>query len=280
MLASILLALAASGSLSPEEARWNAPVAPFRIADNLYYVGTADLASYLIVDPEGMILLDGGLEASAPLILDNIRALGFDPKRVRYLINSQAHYDHAGGLAALKEATGAELLASPADAELLERGGSGDFQWGDRFIYPAVKVDARLRDGAELKLGAIRMTAHLTPGHTRGCTSWTMPVQVDGRARQALFVCGASAPGYTLVGNTAYPWIMDDFRRSFATWRKLPCDLFLGAHGSYFGLTEKRARMAPGRPNPFVDPKGCRTFLNGAEQRIEAQAAKGAMQGG
>lgn len=280
MLAPMLLALAASAPLSAEEARWNVPVAPFRIAGNLYYVGTADLASYLVVDPEGMILLDGGLKASAPLILDNIRALGFDPKRVRYLINSQAHYDHAGGLAALKEATGAELLASPADAELLERGGSGDFQWGDRFTYPPVRVDGRLRDGAELTLGAIRMTAHLTPGHTRGCTSWTMPVQVDGRVAQALFVCGASAPGYTLVGNEAYPWVMEDFRRSFATWRKLPCDIFLGAHGSYFGLAEKRARMAPGGPNPFVDPKGCRAFLQGAEQRIEAQAAKGAMQGG
>lgn len=280
MLALSLLALAASRPLSPDEVRWNAPVAPFRIAGNLYYVGTADLASYLIVDPEGMVLLDGGLEASAPLILDNIRTLGFDPKRVRYLLNSQAHSDHAGGLAALKEATGAELLASPADAELLERGGSGDPQWGDQLTFPPAKVDARLRDGAELKLGAIRMTAHLTPGHTRGCTSWTLPVRVDGRNANALFVCGATAPGYKLKGNPAYPWIMDDFRRSFATWRKLPCDLFLGAHGSYFGMTEKRARIVPGRPNPFVDPKGCRAFLNAAEQRIEAQAAKDAMQGG
>jgi metallo-beta-lactamase class B len=266
------LALAAAAPLNAEETRWNAPVAPFRIAGNLYYVGTADLASYLIVDPEGMILLDGGMEASAPLILDNIRALGFDPKRVRYLLNSQAHYDHAGGLAALKEASGAELLASAADAELLERGGTGDFQWGDRFAYPPVRADARLRDGAEVTLGAIRMTAHLTPGHTRGCTSWTLPVEVDGRTREALFVCGASAPGYRLVGNPAYPWIMDDFHRSFATWRALPCDLFLGAHASYFGMAEKRAKMAPRRPNPFVDPQGCRAFLARAERTIETQA--------
>lgn len=279
MLALALLALAASRPLSPDEVRWNAPVTPFRIADDLYYVGTADLASYLIVDPEGMILLDGGLDASAPLILDNIRTLGFDPKRVRYLINSQAHNDHAGGLAALKDATGAKLLASAPDAALLERGGSGDPQWGDQLTFPPVKVDARLRDGAELKLGAIRMTAHVTPGHTRGCTSWTLPVNVDGRLRSALFVCGATAPGYKLKANAAYPWIMDDFRRSFAAWRKLPCDLFLGAHGSYFGMAEKRARMEPGRPNPFVDPKGCRAFLEAAEQRIEAQAAKDAMRG-
>lgn len=270
----LLALLALAAPLGADEARWNAPAEPFRIAGNLYYVGTADLASYLIVDPEGMILLDGGLEASAPQILDNIRTLGFDPRRVKYLLNSQAHYDHAGGLLALKKATGARLLASAADADLLERGGAGDFQWGDRLTYPKVSVDGRLKDGAQVKLGAIRMTAHLTPGHTRGCTSWTLPVEVDGRTRQALFICGASAPGYRLAGNPAYPGIMEDFRRSFATWRKLPCDLFLGAHASYFGMAEKRARMAPGKPNPFVDPAGCRTFLDGAERRIRAQAAK------
>lgn len=273
----ILSALMMLAPLTADERRWNAPAAPFRIADDLYYVGTADLASYLIVDPAGMILLDGGLEASAPQILANIRTLGFDPRRVKYLLNSQAHSDHAGGLAALKDTTGAQLIASPADADLLERGGAGDFQWGDRLTYPPVKVDARLRDGAEVTVGAVRMTAHFTPGHTHGCTSWTMPVRVDGRVRQALFICGASAPGYRLTGNPAYPWIMDDFRRSFATWRKLPCDLFLGAHASYFGLAEKRARMAPGKPNPFVDPAGCRAFLARAEQAIRAQAAKDAM---
>jgi len=269
-----MLALLMAAQLSAEEARWNAPAQPFRIADGLYYVGTADLASYLFVDRAGMILLDGGLEASAPLILDNIRALGFDPKRVRYLINSQAHYDHAGGLKALKEATGAELLASAPDAELLERGGAGDFQWGDELTYPAVKVDGRLRDGAVLKLGALRLTAHLTPGHTRGCTSWTTTATVYGRATPALFICGASAPGYTLLNNPAYPWMRADFRRSFATWRKLPCDLFLGAHASYYGMTEKRARLRPGSPNPFVDPVGCRAFLAKAEQRLAEQAAK------
>lgn len=265
--------------LTADEARWNAPVQPFRIAGNLYYVGTADLASYLIVDPKGMILLDGGLEASAPQIVANIRALGFDPRQVKYLLNSQAHSDHAGGLAALKEATGAQLLASPADAELLERGGTGDPQWSDRLTYPPATVDGRLRDGAAVTVGTAKMTAHFTPGHTRGCTSWTLPVRVDGKVRSALFICGASAPGYRLIGNPAYPWIMDDFRRSFATWRKLPCDLFLGAHGSYFGMAEKRLRLAAGKPNPFVDPAGCRAFLAKAEQNIRAQAAKEAKTG-
>jgi metallo-beta-lactamase class B len=271
----MLLSLLLAAQLSAEEARWNAPVAPFRITDGLYYVGTADLASYLFVDRAGMILLDGGLEESAPLILDNIRTLGFDPRRVRYLINSQAHFDHAGGLKALKDATGAELLASAADATLLENGGAGDFhQWEDDATYPAVQVDGRIRDGAKLTLGTITLTAHLTPGHTRGCTSWTMRVRVDGKRRTALFICGASAPGYKLTDNAAYPSIMDDFRRSFAIWRKLPCDVFLGAHASYFGMAEKRARLGAGGSNPFVDPQGCRTFLDKAERRIAEQAAK------
>lgn len=269
-----LSALLMLAPLTADEIRWNAPAAPFRIADNLYYVGTADLASYLIVDPKGMILLDGGLEASAPQILANIRTLGFDPRRVTYLLNSQAHSDHAGGLAALKEATGAQLLASPADARLLERGGAADPQWGDDMLYPAVKVDGRLRDGAVVTVGAAKMIAHFTPGHTPGCTSWSLPVRMNGKVRQALFICGASAPGYKLVGNPAYPWIMDDFLRSFATWRKLPCDLFLGAHASYFGMTEKRAQMARGKSNPFVDPAGCRAFLARADGNIRAQAAK------
>ena len=260
--------------LSEEEARWNAPVAPFRIADNLYYVGTADLAAYLVVDPAGMILLDGGLPQSAPLILDSIRKLGFDPGRVRYLINSQAHFDHAGGLAELKAATGGKLLASAPDAELLMRGGSGDFAFGDTLTYAPVKVDSLIKDGAVLSLGRIRMTAHLTPGHTRGCTSWTMPVRVDRRMRNALFICGASAPGYRLSDNPAYPSIMDDFGRSFAKWRALDCDLFLGAHASYSGMAEKRARMASARSNSFVDPEGCQAFLYKAEASIRDQHAK------
>ncbi|NNM77422.1 subclass B3 metallo-beta-lactamase [Sphingomonas sp. ID1715] len=273
MLAALLLA-AAPVALSEEERAWNAPVAPFRIADNLYYVGTADLAAYLVVDPAGMILLDGGLPQSAPLILDSIRQLGFDPKHVRYLINSQAHRDHAGGLAELKRATGAKLLASAPDAALLERGGTGDFAFGDRLTYPPVKADGLLRDKAVLSLGRIRMTARLTPGHTRGCTSWTLPVRADGHVRQALFICGASAPGYRLTDNRAYPWIMEDFRRSFETWRSLPCDLFLGAHASYYGMAEKRAQMEPGKPNPFFDPQGCRAFLSRSEARLRVQAAK------
>lgn len=256
-----------------DEAR-NQPAAPFRIADNLYYVGTRDIAVYLFAGPRGMVLLDGGYEASAPLVLANIRKLGFDPGTIRILIASQAHSDHVGGLPAIKAATGARLYASAADATLLERGGSGDFAFGDSLRFPPVGVDHILRDGDIVRLGPIRLTAHFTPGHTKGCTSWTMTARDRGRSLAALFVCGASAPGYRLVGNPAYSRILADFAQSFAIWRGLKCELFLGAHGAYFGLEAKRAAMRPGGPNPFVDPKGCRAFLAGAEASIAAQAER------
>jgi metallo-beta-lactamase class B len=260
--------------LGPEDAERNAPAAPVRIADNLYLVGTRDIAVYLFVDPEGLILLDSGYAQSVPLVLANIRALGFDPKRIRILIASQAHFDHVAGMAAIKAATGARLHASAADAALLARGGRGDFAFGDRLAYAPVAADGILRDGDTVRLGRLRLTAHLTPGHSRGCTSWTMNASDNGRVYPALFVCGATAPGYRLVGNKAYPGIARDFARSFATWRRLPCQLFLGAHGSYFDLDRKRAALRAGGANPFVDPQGCRAFLDRAERAIAAQAAR------
>lgn len=276
LAASLLLALqpAPGAPLGPEDAARNQPFPPFRIADNLYHVGTRDIAVYLFADPKGLILLDGGYRQSAPLILANIRTLGFDPKRIRILISSQAHFDHVAGLAALKAASGGRLYASAADSALLERGGRGDFAFGDRSRFPPVKVDQLLADRETVRLGAIRLQAHLTPGHTKGCTSWTMNATDAGRAYPALFVCGATAPGYRLVGNAAYPNILRDFAASFDKWRRLPCMLFLGAHGSYFGMEAKHQAMRAGGPNPFVDPQGCRTFLDRAEQAIRDQAQR------
>lgn len=247
---------------------------PFRIAGNLYSVGAGDETAFLIAGNEGMILLDAGPPDSAGTVLANIAKLGFDPRRIRFLLNSQAHQDHAGGLAAIKARTGARMLASRADSVQLERGGHGDFAFGDDLVFAPVKVDRIVADGETVRLGNIAITARLTPGHTKGCTSWTLPVRDGGRTLQALFVCGASAPGYRLTGNAAYPEIVRDFDSSFATWRRLPCMLFLGAHGSYFGMERKRSAMAPGRPNPFVDPGGCRTFLKASEQRLRAQIAQ------
>lgn len=246
---------------------------PFRIAGNLYSVGAGDETAFLITGSDGMILLDAGPPNSAESVLANVASLGFDPRRIRLLLNSQAHQDHAGGLAAIKARTGASMIASRADAIQLERGGHGDFAFGDELVFAPVKVDRIVADGETVRLGDIAITARLTPGHTKGCTSWTLPVRDGARTLRALFICGASAPGYRLTDNPAYPEIIRDFDSSFATWRRLPCQLFLGAHGSYFGMERKRSAMAPGRTNPFVDPGGCRTFLEASEQRLRDQIA-------
>ena len=248
---------------------------PFRIADNLYHVGASDSAAYLIVGKDGMILLDGGFTADAEAVLANVEALGFDPRRIRLLLSSQAHEDHVGALAAIKARTGARMLASNADAALLESGGRGDFFFGDRLTFPPVAVDRFVADGEPVTLGDVTMVAHLTPGHTRGCTTWSTRVGDGGRTHGALFVCGPTVPGYRLTGKgAAYPGIVGDYEASFAKWRRLPCELFLGAHGSYFGLERKRGLMAAGGPNPFVDPKGCRTFLARAETAFRDQVRR------
>lgn len=256
--------------------RWTENVPPFRIADRLYYVGSQDIGVYLFDGGQaGLILIDAGMPDFAPQVLKNVGSLGFDPARIRILLNSQAHVDHAGGLAAIKRATGARMMASHEDAALLERGGKGDFQWGDELPYPAVNVDAKISDRQIVSLGSAKLTAHLMPGHTKGCTTWTLPVRIDGRMRTAQFVCGASAPGYRLLGNPAYPNIVQDFRQSFAKMRSLGCDLFLGAHGSYYDLDGKRAKLAAGsKTNPFLGAGGCRLYADMMEKRLNEQLAR------
>jgi metallo-beta-lactamase class B len=271
---TILAASASVGWAAPQDPTWTEPVQPFRIADRLYYVGSRELAAYLIDSGAGLILLDGGVPENATQVLASIRSLGFDPQRVRLLLNSQAHFDHAGALAAIKSKTGARLLASAPDAPLLERGGRGDFAWGDDLPYPQVKVDRVVRDGEEVKLGKVSLTARITPGHTKGCTTWQMPIIDGGRRYEALFLCGTTAPGYQLTNNSSYPDIVADFRRSFATWKSLPCDFFLGAHASYFGMDRKRATIGRDGANPFIDPAGCRDFIARSEQAFEKQLSK------
>lgn len=257
---------------------WMEPIAPFQIADRIYYVGSRDLSAILIDSGKGLILLDAGVPEFAPNLLANIRILGFDPKQIRILLNSQAHLDHAGGLAAIKAATGARMLASAGDAPLLERGGKGDFAWGDDLPYPPVKVDAILRDGQRVKLGAVTLTAHLTPGHTKGCTSWTIPVAIGGRTRIAQFNCSTSIPGYKLLGTPLYPNMVQDYVRTFDKLGALPCDVFLGSHGSFFNLDEKRAKLGRGGANPFVDPQGCRAYLGASEAAFRQQLAREQLQ--
>ena len=275
--ALLLTSLCRTGAAAamPDPPSWTENVAPFKIADDLYYVGSREIGIYLIDGGEGLILIDGGVAAFAPQLLANIRALGFDPRRIRILLNSQAHSDHAGALAAVKKASGAKLLASRKDAPLLESGGRGDFYFGDKLLFPAVKVDGLVRDGGKVKLGRAELTAHLTPGHTKGCTTRTMKVKSGGRTHDAQFNCSATVPGYTLLGNAAYPNMVSDYELTFAKLRRLPCDLFLASHGSFFDFDRKRAALAGGaRANPFVDPAGCRSYIGVMEGRFRAQLAR------
>jgi len=274
-IAAGALCFAPAGGANPATAAspMNQPQAPFRIADNLYYVGMSDVTSFLVVTRDGYILLDGGFDTSAPAILEHIRTLGFDPKKVKVLLNSHAHYDHAGGLAALKAATGATMMASAPDAPVLEAGGTNDFAL--KFSFPPVKVDRIVRDGEAITLGGVSITAHVTAGHTKGCTTWTLPVTIDGKTQQALFLCSLSVLSeYRLIGDPNYPAQAADYERSFATLKALPCDVFLASHGMFFGLRGKLAKLQAGaKPSPFIDPQGCRTFLARAEDAFDQRLA-------
>jgi metallo-beta-lactamase class B len=253
----------------------NRPVAPFRISDDIYYVGASDVTSFLIVTDGGLILTDGGFAETAPQILANIKTLGFDPKNVKILLNSHAHFDHDGGLAALKAATGARFFASRGDAPVLESGGKSDFiNVPPQHRITPIKPDSILTDGEELTLGHTSLTIHLTPGHTRGCTSWSMTTHIAGKPEHVLFICSLTVlPEYSLVKHPSYPGIANDFAHSIALLKSLPCDVMLASHGSFFHLTEKRAALAT-NPAAFVDPAGCKAYLDHADAAYLAQLAK------
>lgn len=265
---ALLLPTLAAGQADPMSRSWNQPVEPFRIAVNLYYVGASDIASYLVTTPEGHILLDGGFVETVPLIRESVKKLGFRMEDVKILLNSHAHYDHAGGLAELKALTGAKLYASEGDAPALARGGKDDPVLGDQGPFPPVQADRLLKAGDTVALGGTTLTANLTPGHTRGCTTWTMKVADGGKTLDAVFVCSTSIlPMAKLGAEPSYPGIAEDYARTFRTLRGLPCDLFLAAHGSFYNLKDKTERLRKGEgPNPFVDPEGYRGYLDRNER--------------
>lgn len=248
---------------------WTRSGAPFRIIGNLYYVGGEDLTSYLIATPQGLILLDGGSAQLAPVIQRNIEELGFRVGDIHILLNSHAHLDHAGGLGYLKRLSGAKMIASEGDRPLLERWGR-DPQFGESLAFPAVHVDQIIHDGEAVELGGVVLRAVLTPGHTPGCTTWTMTITEGGRKYDVVFLCSTSTPErYRLVNNKDYPQIASDYEHSFARLKHLHCDVFLGAHGSFFNLSEKRARLKAGaRSNPFIDPDGFRWFVAASEREF------------
>jgi len=278
LLRSLLLTFAlACGAFAQSNPDWTTPHKPFRVIGNVYYVGSKDLASYLITTSQGDILINSNLTSSVPLIKKNVEALGFHFTDVKILLISHGHWDHAAGSAEIKRLTGAKYMVMDADVPVVESGGKTDFQYGADAgsHFPATKVDRVLHDGDEVKLGGVVLVAHKTPGHTKGCTTWTMKVREDAKSYNVVFVGSPNVnTGYKLVGNAAYPEIARDYESTFQTLKSLPCDVFLGAHGGYFGMEAKFARMKPGGVNPFVDPEGYKSYVAEREQAFRTELAK------
>ena len=277
-MASAALSGALSGTASAQtDPGWTTPFPAFRIADNLYYVGSKGLASYLIATPQGHILINSNLEASVPQIRASVESLGLKFGDIKILLISHAHWDHAAGSAAIKKITGARYMVMEGDVPVIESGGARDFQYGSTpsSRFPSASVDRILRDGDEVTLGNALLVARLTPGHTKGCTTWTMRVSEGGKAYDVVIVGSPNVnPGYKLVGNTQYPQIADDYERTFRVLSSLRGDVFLGAHGGYFDLEAKHARMKAGAATAFVDPEGYRNFVADRERAFRTELAK------
>ncbi len=269
----LLGVICAQAQINDDESRkWNQPVKPFKIIGNIYYVGAAEVSSYLITTPQGHIILDSGFHETVPQIKQNVVALGFRMEDVKIIITSHAHADHVGGIALLKQLTNAKLMVSEADAEALARGGKNDPNFGDRFSFDPVTVDRRLRDGDTVQLGDVTMTARLTPGHTKGCTTWTMKVREGSKQHDVLFIGSTTVPGYKLIGNAGYPNIVEDYESTFKLLKTMSCDVFLAPHGSFFALHEKRKRLDEGAPqNPFVNKHDFTRFVERTEREFRAE---------
>jgi metallo-beta-lactamase class B len=230
------------------------PFEPRKIIGNVYYVGANLISSFLIVTPGGNILLDTGPRQMLPQVAANIEKLGFKLQDVKILLNSHAHDDHCGGFAEVKRRTGAMVIASKLDGELMMRGGNGDFYWGDDATYEPVSPDRSVSDGERVEIDGVSLTAHLTPGHTKGCTSWSMRVNEDGKNYDVLFLCGLTVSPYKLTNNEKYPNIIEDERNTLQRLGGMHADVLLAPHGFYFDLEGKATRQKAGAPNPFVDP--------------------------
>ena len=256
---------------------WIEPFPPHKIADNLYYVGSKALASFLVTTPKGLILINSSLVPSVPLLEKSVQQLGFRFEDIKILLISHAHYDHCAGSDLIKRKTRAAYMVMDADVSLVEDGGKSDFQYGGNpdFQFPPTKVDRILHDGDTVQLGGVVLTAHLTPGHTKGCTTWTMQVTQGGKRYNVVIVGSPNVnSGYKLVNNSLYPNIAQDYAKCFRGLASLPCDIFLGAHGEYYGLEEKYPKLATGSPNPFIDPQGYVSYVAERKAAFEAELAK------
>jgi metallo-beta-lactamase class B len=258
-------------------ADWRTPFTPHHVVGNVYYVGSSGLAAYLITTPAGHMLINSNLESSVPQIQESVEKLGFKFADIKILLISHAHFDHCAGSAKIKELTGAKYMVMDADVPVVESGGKKDFQYGTvaEDLYPATKVDRVLHDSEEVKLGGTVLVAHKTAGHTRGCTTWTMKAKDDAKTYEVVVVGSPNVnPGYKLTGAEGYPGIAKDYEHAFTVWKALKCDVFLGAHGAYYGLAEKFARVKQGGANPFVDPDGYQSYIADRETAFREELKK------
>ncbi len=253
--------------------RWNDPFPPFTVIGNIHYVGTAGVSAWLITSPKGHILIDGILPQSVPQIIANVKSLGFDIKDVKYLLNSHAHIDHAGGLAGIQRLSGAVMAASAADKPFLE---AGDIGRGPSagMKFPPIRVEQIVKDNDIIRVGDSKLTAHLTYGHSPGCTSWSMSATgSDGVRRQVFFHCSSTVAGQSLKPET-YPGMVANYRATFAKVRKMKADIFLANHDNFFDLAGKRARQMAGNANAFVDPGELARFNKDMEEAFNTALAK------
>jgi metallo-beta-lactamase class B len=254
--------LFAAGQSAAQSSRseWSKPFPPHKVIGNIYFVGSTNLGSYLITTPEGHILINSDFEETVPVIRAGVEKLGFKFTDIKVILGSHAHGDHMEGDAMVKELTGGRVMAMEQDVPALKK------------ITPGGKphpVDRVLHDGDEVKLGGSTLTAHLTAGHTKGCTTWSMKATETGKTYDVVVVCSVGwNPGYVLVNNKDYPQISDDYVRSFATLRKLPCDVFLGAHVAFYDLETKYPKLKAGAPNPFIDHAGYMAYIDQKEKQF------------
>jgi metallo-beta-lactamase class B len=246
--------------------QWSQPFPPHKIIGNLYYVGSSELATYLITTPDGNVLINSDFERTVPVIRAAVEKLGFRFSDTKILLGSHAHGDHMEGDALVKELTGAKVMAMEQDLPALRKMTPGNKP------HP---IDRILHDGDEVTLGGTTLVAHLTPGHTKGCTTWTMKAKEGDKTYDVVIVGSVNVnPGFILVGNKDYPEIASDYVRSFKVLKALPCDIFLGAHGNYYGMTAKYAKLEKGGANPFIDPAGYKAYIAEREQAFQANLAK------
>jgi metallo-beta-lactamase class B len=254
--------------------KWNKPTEPFRMIGNTYYVGTDGLASYLITSPQGHILIDTVMPEATSQIKANIETLGFKVTDIKYLLNTHAHIDHTGGLAEMKQASGAQLVAGEADKPLLEGGYYPGAREETALAFPPVKVDRTVREGDTVTVGDVTLTARETPGHSPGCTSWAFAVKDGDATRFVLIFCSGTVALNRLVTNPTYPGIVDDYRKTFARAKEMKVDVLLAPHPEMYMMAEKRAKLSDGAPNPFVKPGEFNAYAATLEKAFEEGLAK------